>query len=97
FISNPGGAGVSLSSGSTVVNEVDGTISGSQGAVFAGPTGTVTNAGDMLGTIGTGIVFDADGTVVNQSTRTISGTNDGIYIKGGAATVTNAGAISGTT
>jgi hypothetical protein len=91
-----GPAVVLLGSGSTVTNT--GTITDSNTVAEAirinSGQGTVTNSGNIIGGFD-GVVLTAGGTVTNSS-GTIAGTgNVGIYISGGAATVTNAGTMSG--
>jgi hypothetical protein len=53
--------------------------------------GAGTNVSNAAVDLGTG------GSVTNLGNGTISGANRGIYLAGGAGTVTNAGIISGTT
>ena len=61
------------------------------GVVISGLAGTLINAGAVTGTTQYGAFLLAGGTVTNQSAAaSISGGIDGIYIEGGAGTVTNA-------
>jgi hypothetical protein len=81
----------------TVDNLSGGMISGDFGVIG---DGTVTNAGTIIGTGAStaGVYLPIGGTVDNLSGGTISGgSGGGVFIKGGAGAVTNAGAISGAT
>ena len=86
--------GIDLRAGGTITNS--GQISGSHyGVRIQGATGTVTNTGSI--TSGSdGVVLFAGGSVSNAAGGLITGTlNAGVYVSGGAATVTNAGTIDG--
>jgi outer membrane autotransporter protein len=95
---------------SGVTNQAGGTITGATNGVSAGyasGTTTVTNAGAITGTAANGIQIQTSGSVTNQAGGTITGGVNGVQFVqfpriGGnisypAATVTNAGTITGTT
>jgi hypothetical protein len=99
------GVAVNTATGDSVTNQVGGLIENTYalaaGIVFYNAQGTVTNAGTIIGGVGTpggsgdGIALWAGGSVTNLSTGTISG--GGVYdgTRGVAGTVTNAGKILG--
>ena len=99
------GAGVDLHAGGAVTNQSDGFISGRFGVISDknGAVATVVNAGYIAGSLagspnsGVGVLLGVGGLVINQIGGTISGYSGiqaGYY---GAATVVNAGTISGIT
>ncbi len=93
-----GGAnGIEITGGGSVTNLSSGVIAGHEGGVVISQLpGTLINAGAVTGATQYGVFFLAGGTVDNQSdAASISGGIDGVYIKGGAGTVTNAGVVSG--
>jgi hypothetical protein len=105
---NIGYAGVGLYTGGSVINEAGATITGPYAVYINGGAGTVTNAGDIRGqnnSLGTsngsfggfwgGVFLGEGGSVTNQAGATISGFDFGISAMGNAATVMNAGDISG--
>jgi hypothetical protein len=75
-------------------------VSGTSFGIFAGNSATVTNYGTIDGGLAAGsegAELDQGGNVTNHSGGTIRGTGFGLFVTGNsAATVTNAGAISGT-
>jgi uncharacterized protein with beta-barrel porin domain len=103
-ITGPGNTGVQLASGGKVSNDGSrATIYGGFNGIFiSGAAGTVTNSGTVISpTIGSAINGSVEltqgGIVKNQgSLATISGGHVGVYIYGGAGTVTNSGTIAGT-
>ncbi len=104
-------SGIDLDEGGTVTNLARGTISGESGVresglyEAGGAAATVTNAGSITGTtattvnsteiFGDGVGLWAGGTVTNDAGGSITGARYGVYITGGAGSVTNAGTISG--
>ncbi len=99
---NAGGKQVSILAGGTG-SKVTNTGTIARGIYFTGAAtnGTVTNAGLIASNTFYGAVSGYGGlTVVNQAGGTITGVNAGSYgvrVKGGAASVTNAGTIIGST
>ena len=92
---------VDLLKGGYVSNAQTGTISADHqdGVYVTGAAGTVVNYGTILSTLSDGVVLRAGGLVTNQSTGTISGGSQGygfggVYMKGAAGTVINAGFIT---
>jgi hypothetical protein len=104
---NIGWSGVGLYAGGSVINEAGGTITAPYAVYINGGTGAVTNAGDIRGqnnpgtSIGNwggawgGVFLGKGGSVTNLAGATISGFDFGIFATGNAATVMNAGDISG--
>jgi len=92
-----GSKAVYLYEGGKVTNLSGGTLSGFVGVKLAtSAPGTVVNAGYIYGS-NNGIYLRDGGVVTNQLGGTISSAARAIYVNGfGAATVTNAGFISGT-
>ena len=103
--------GVDLSAGGSVTNGAGNPsanisavgsvgVSGTSFGIFAGNSATVTNYGTIDGGLAAGsegAELDQGGNVTNHSGGTIRGTDFGLVVTGNsAATVTNAGAISGT-
>ena len=95
-----GGFGVDLTDGGSVTNQAGASVVGKTGGIFvANAAGTIDNAGTISTTapISLGIELSAGGSITNQATGTISGYY-GVLIggtKGDAATVVNAGTITG--
>ncbi len=95
------GIGLGGGSGSTVNNQGGSITGGVTGIYSTGAAPTATNAGTISGG-SIGVSMTAGGTVMNQGGATISGGNgvaiiggfDGVYITGGAGSVTNYGNIS---
>lgn len=96
--------GIELHIAGSVVNQTGGLIDAITGVKIGSTTGnygTVTNAGTILGTLGVladGICFGVYflyGGAIDNTAGLIEGAS-GIYIKGGAGTVTNAALIEGT-
>jgi adhesin HecA-like repeat protein len=110
-VANRAGATISgyyfgiIGRGATVTNAGD--ISGEAGVVEVGSAGMVTNSGAITGTkvgsafffgtqtLGDGVLMNTGGALTNKGGGTITGAADGVYIGGGTGTVTNEGAISG--
>jgi hypothetical protein len=95
-----GVVGVYLAAGGAVTNTKTGAISGGSagdGARINGGVGVVTNSGAIGGAFsGDGVLLLAGGTVVNRASASITGHSfGGVGIYGGAASVSNAGTISG--
>lgn len=100
------GVGIEMIAGGSVTNTSTGVISGSSGGIFAiGGPANITNAGVIKATGGSyfyylfnsGVVVDGGGSVTNLQGGTISGGFTGVTAFGGSVTVTNAGAIIGST
>jgi hypothetical protein len=93
-----GFAGVYLTAGGAVTNKAGGAIDSDYVGIRAkGVAASVTNAGSIRGSeMGpfSGVGLYAGGSVVNAAGATISASY-GVYINGGAGTVTNAGDIRG--
>jgi uncharacterized protein with beta-barrel porin domain len=87
-------SGVYLRDGGSVINQSAGAISGGPVGVLIGATGAVTNSGTISGRYVGVDLFR--GSVTNQAGGTIGGQRYGVIISYGAATVTNAGTITGT-
>ena len=91
------GSAVTMASGAVLTNATTGTIASGTGAVVDNGSGpaSVDNAGVIAG-IGSaaGIYLGQGGTVVNRATGTITG-HRGFFAYYEAATVTNAGTITG--
>ena len=67
-------------------------------ACFAqGGAATLVNAGHITATGGAGADIEGGGSVTNNAGGNITGSTFGVFITGGAGTVTNAGTISGAT
>ena len=91
------GSGVYLTASGTVNNQTGGSISGTKyGVRIAGASGTVTNAGQIIGQYQSGVYLGAGGSVTNQSGGSITGSTYGVSVYGTSGTVTNAGTITGT-
>lgn len=88
---------VAILAGGSLYNA--GTVTGANGIVFGAGGGTVANYGGIAGTGGTGsgVLLQAGGYVHNHAGGTISGVVGVQQTGPGAATVWNAGTISGTT
>ncbi len=88
-----GKAGVNLSGGGSLINQVNGTITGGatghSEVYMTGAAGTVTNFGLLTG--GSGVALFAGGTVINDGTigGTVAGA--GVFITGASGGVVNAG------
>jgi uncharacterized protein with beta-barrel porin domain len=80
----------------TITN--NGAVTGQTNGIDLQQIGTVTNAGTITGTRGSGegVYLQAGGSVTNQTGGTISGGGVGVFVFSGAGAVTNAGAITGT-
>jgi hypothetical protein len=94
LIESPGTAGafgISLGAGGYVENLLGGVIASNIDIEFTG-AGALVNSGSLGG--GTGVDLRAGGSVVNKGQIEV-GAGNGVYLYG-AATVTNAGAISNT-
>src|SRR5579862_3666447 len=104
-------AGVYLTAGGTVVNNLGGLISGTvDGATIgnlagtSGGGGTVSNSGVIqgVGTASAGVYLTAGGTVVNNPGGVVTGILNGAAIgnrsgtSGGGGTISNSGTIAGT-
>ena len=88
--------GVDLLLGGYVGNSASGLIKASMGVHIQGATGTVSNSGTILSTVGVGVGLNAGGSVANTSTGLIAASGGGVFIGGAAGTVTNSGTIVGT-
>ncbi|MCW3475507.1 hypothetical protein OL599_13060 [Rhodovastum sp. RN2-1] len=89
--------GVALGAGGTVTN-TSSIIGGHNGVRIVGAIGTLINSGSIVATAGDVIAFHSGGSVSNAAGASITGQGTqgaGIYISGGASTVTNSGTISG--
>jgi len=94
----PGGAGVHLDVGGSLVNNAGGTIAGAGGAgVDTGGSPTITNSGVITGGA-FGAEMQAGGTLVNNEGGTITTTGTGgagVWAYSTAGVITNAGVITG--
>jgi hypothetical protein len=97
------GFAITLDQGGSVDNQaiggVQAVISGYQnGLVIVGDSGTVTNAGTIIGSMGSGILLGLGGNVVNgvssASDAGIYGKAYGVFVVDGDATITNYGTIT---
>ena len=88
--------GTSVAGAGSITNPDAATLIGGTNGVFIGGQGTVDNSGNISGIFGAGVVLQAGGEVTNALTGSIYGSPYGIDAMGGATTVTNAGAITGT-
>jgi hypothetical protein len=94
--------GVAFVGGGVVTNNSGGTISGGNFGLYigggAGTTNILSNTGGIYatGTNSAGVKFGLGGRVTNQGAGKITGVSAGVYIKGGAGSVINAGDINGT-
>ncbi|HJU15305.1 MAG TPA: hypothetical protein VJ770_02440, partial [Stellaceae bacterium] len=75
----------------TITNQ--GRISGPGNGIVLSATGAVLNSGTIAGT--NGVVLDAGGSVQNSGGGVVNGSDYGVTIAGGAATVVSAGTIGG--
>jgi uncharacterized protein with beta-barrel porin domain len=89
--------GVFFRSGGNVTNQAGGVITGLFDGVASGGPGTVINYGSITGTNRFGVFFASGGSVTNQAGGVISSSGTGVYLNGGAGTVTNFGTITGGT
>jgi outer membrane autotransporter protein len=90
--------GVEIAGGGSVNNLTNGTITGhANGVVIHGITGSVVNAGSIIGMNSTGVFLGAGGSVNNLTNGTITGGSIGVYIDGATGSVVNAGSIAGNT
>ncbi len=94
-------AGVYLHGSGSVTNSKTGTsvglISGAgTGVSFRGGAGTVTNAGSITSSTANGVYLNDGGSVTNQAGGVIAGHTNGVYDRGVAIKVTNAGLIETT-
>ena len=91
--------GIVLGLGGTVTNAAGASITGGNNGVYVKyrAAGTVTNSGHIAGTASgsTGVDLAHGGSLTNTSTGSITGISFGVFLAGAAATVTNAGTISG--
>ena len=92
-------AGLMMLQGGTVSNSAGASISAVNTAIYVRPggSGTVVNAGG-IGATGSGsaaIDLAGGGGVTNNAGGSISGTVFGVFVAGGAGTVTNTGLVSG--
>ncbi|MEJ0019026.1 MAG: Hint domain-containing protein [Acetobacteraceae bacterium] len=104
-ISAASGIAVILGAGGSLVNGASGAtaalITGFSGVFAATAAATVTNDGTISGTGSNGVVLTGGGSVTNgaagptTSTALIAGALYGVYIKGGAGTLTNYGTVTG--
>jgi Ca2+-binding RTX toxin-like protein len=99
--SNANDADVYLRGGGSVTNSKTGAIVGlisgaGDGISVLGGAGTVTNSGSIQSSTATGIYLNRGGTVTNQAGGVIAGKVFGVYNRGVAITVTNAGLIETT-
>ncbi|MDI9849625.1 hypothetical protein QM467_16340 [Rhodoblastus sp. 17X3] len=96
--------GVGFFAGGTLINEVGGIVNatstggtGPAAVYFAKAAGALRNDGSMIGTLA-GAYFQAGGSIVNGANSTaalLQGGTYGVYVSGGAGSVTNAGTITG--
>lgn len=93
-VTNSAGSGVFLGGAGFVTNAAGGVIQGSTYGVQLASGGTITNAGTILDNIQAGASLGTGSTLTNQSGGVVSGVV-GVLMTG-AATVTNAGTITGT-
>ncbi len=94
-------AAIYLHAGGSVTNSRTGVsvglISGDgNGIAFRGGVGTVTNSGSIKSSAENGVYLNGGGTVTNQAGGLIAGHLDGIYNRGVAVSVVNAGLIETT-
>jgi uncharacterized protein with beta-barrel porin domain len=89
--SGGGGVGLTLTNGGTL--QIGGTLP-TGGSIANG--GTILGADSSISLVGSGVTLTAGGEVTNQSGGTISGVSTGVFIRGGPASVTNAGWITAT-
>src|SRR5437764_1332423 len=95
-VRSTGSSGIELQDGGFVSNSSTGTITGSlQGVDISGTSGTVLNAGTIVGTSGAAVLLEAGGSVSN--TGGLIEASTGIAAGNLASTVTNTGTILGTT
>ena len=92
---------IALTAGGNVTNASGAALVGYTGGIYVGPNvaGTITNSGSIsqTATSGYGIELLFGGIVTNSAGASISGTAFGVLVKGGPATLTTAGTISGGT
>jgi hypothetical protein len=93
--------GVHLSAGGSVTNAQFATISGYLAGVFMNATGSVSNAGSILGIaqygppgLGAGVELNRGGSVTNVQSGNIEGSAFGVVVYRAAGTVTNLGTIA---
>lgn len=95
-----GNHAVELQAGGALTNNAGGSIAGVIAGVSAAQAAPVslTNSGNIFatGVGGAGADLEGGGSVNNTAHGTISGSNYGIFLSGGAGSVTNSGVISGT-
>ncbi|MBW0001941.1 MAG: VCBS repeat-containing protein [Hyphomicrobiales bacterium] len=94
-----GAHGVDLVQGGSITNNATGVITGQIAGVASSTSAssTVLNTGHITATAGSGADIEGGGSVTNASGGNITGSTFGVFMTGGASTVTNAGTISGTT
>jgi T5SS/PEP-CTERM-associated repeat protein len=97
LISGAGRYGILFLGSGNVTNQGGGMIAGASVGIVSDRGLTLSNAGTVSGFSQYGARLVLGGSIVNQSPGSISGGHVGIFASSGAATVTNAGIISGAT
>jgi hypothetical protein len=96
-ITAPDGYGVGLGQIGSVNNS--GTVTGGEDGVLFSAGGNLQNSGSITATVDDGVGMFQGGTVTNAAGASISGVagvdGAGIYVTGGAATITNNGQVNG--